>query len=133
MKTFDIQAIEITAPRETVFSFVSDPRNLPRWAHAFVSADAERARMRTPRGEIDVVLQTITDRDAGTIDWRMGFPDGTVGVAHSRVVETNRGTCIYSFVLHAPPVPLEQLEGALEVQSKALRDELTTLRGILQT
>jgi uncharacterized protein YndB with AHSA1/START domain len=132
MKTFDVQAVEINAPRETVFSFVRDPRNLPRWTHAFASADAERARLRTPRGEIDIALQTITDRDAGTIDWRMQFPDGTVGVAHSRVVESNPGTCIYSFVLHAPPVPLEQLEGALEVQSKTLRDELATLRGILQ-
>ena len=54
---------------------------------------------------------------AGTVDWRLEFPDGTVGLAQSRVTETTRGTCIYSFVLHAPPVALEQIEGALEAQS----------------
>jgi hypothetical protein len=31
----------------------------------------------------------------------------------------------------APPVPLEQLEGVLEQQSKTLREELTKLRAIL--
>ena len=48
------------------------------------------------------------------------FPDGSVGLAQSRVTETTRGTCIYSFVLHAPPVALEQVEGALEAQRATL-------------
>jgi len=36
--------------------------------------------------------------------------------AQSWVTDTTRGSCIYSSVLHAAPVPLEQLEGALEAQ-----------------
>jgi uncharacterized protein YndB with AHSA1/START domain len=36
MRMFDVQAIEIAAPRQKVFEFVGEPRNLPRWAHAFV-------------------------------------------------------------------------------------------------
>jgi hypothetical protein len=34
---------------------------------------------------------------------------------------------LYSFVLLAPPVPLEQVEGALAEQAKVLRQELAAL------
>ena len=66
------------------------------------------------------------------MDWRLAFPDGGVGIAQSRVTETTRGTCIYSFVLHAPPVALEQVEGALEAQSATLRSELATLKSLME-
>ena len=43
MHMFDVQGIEITAPRPKVFEFLREPANLPRWAHAFVSAGKDRA------------------------------------------------------------------------------------------
>lgn len=132
MRTFDVHGIEIHAPRGRVFEFIRDPANLPKWAHAFQSADQHSARLETPAGGVDVGLQVAADPHAGTIDWRMEFPDGTVGVAQSRVTETTRGTSIYSFVLHAPPVPLEQIEGALEAQLVTLRSELGTLKSLLE-
>lgn len=133
MRNFVVQGIEIRARQERVFEFVRDPTNLPKWAHAFRSADSERARLETPAGSVDVGLRTEANLGAGTVDWRLAFPDGTVALAHSRVTETTRGTCIYSFVLHAPPVPLEQIEGALDQQSATLRDELATLRRLMET
>ena len=48
MRMFDVQGIEITAPRRKVFEFLRDPENLPRWAHAFVSAENGCARLRLP-------------------------------------------------------------------------------------
>ena len=48
------------------------------------------------------------------------------------MTDTTRGTCIYSFVLHAPPVALEQVEGALEAQSVTLRSELATLKVLME-
>jgi hypothetical protein len=48
------------------------------------------------------------------------------------VTETTRGTCIYSFVLHAPPVALEQVEGALDAQSATLCSELATLKALME-
>ena len=70
----------------------------------------------------------------GRAPWTGGstFPDGGVGLAQSRVTETTRGTCIYSFVLHAPPVALEQVEGALEAQRATLRSELATLKSLME-
>ena len=132
MRPFDVQGIEIAAPAERVFQFVRKPGHLPRWAHGFDSADEQRARMKTPSGSMDITLTTTAEPAARTVDWRLGFPDGSVAVAQSRVTETTGGTSIYSFVLHAPPVPLEQLEGALDAQRRTLQTELATLKQLME-
>jgi uncharacterized protein YndB with AHSA1/START domain len=132
MRMFAVQGIEITAPRRKLFEFLRDPANLPRWAHAFVSAGNGSARLETPAGAVDVDLGVTADADTGVVDWHLAFPDGSVSIAQSRVTETTRGTCIYSFVLHAPPVALEQVEGALEAQRALLQSELTTLKSLME-
>jgi uncharacterized protein YndB with AHSA1/START domain len=132
MRMFDIQAVEIAVPRQTVFEFVRDPANLPKWAHAFVTAEPGRARLETPAGAVDVALGVTADAETGIVDWRLTFPDGTIGLAQSRVTETARGTSIYSFVLHAPPVALELIEGALEAQRALLTSELATLKSLME-
>jgi hypothetical protein len=132
MRMFDVQGIEIVATRAKVFEFLREPSNLPQWAHAFVSAEEGRARLETPAGGVDVGLGVSADAETGTVDWRLAFPDGSVGVAQSRVTETTRGTCIYSFVLHAPPVALEQVEGALEGQRALLQTELAALKSLME-
>ena len=132
MRMFDVQGIEITAPRRKLFEFLRDPANLPRWAHAFVSAGNGSARLETPAGAVDVDLGVTADADTGVVDWHLVFPDGSVSIAQSRVTETTRGTCIYSFVLHAPPVALEQVEGALEAQRALLQSELATLKSLME-
>jgi hypothetical protein len=132
MRMFDVQGVEIRAPRGKVFEFVRDPRNLQKWAHAFESAEEGRARLETPAGAVEVGLRVSADSGTGTVDWRLEFPDGSVGLAQSRVTETTRGTSIYSFVLHAPPVALEQIEGALEAQRATLQSELATLKSLME-
>jgi hypothetical protein len=132
MRTFDVQGIEIHTTRGRVFEFIRDPANLPQWAHAFTSAEQGRARLETPEGAVEVGLGVCADADTGTVDWRLTFPDGSVGLAQSRVTETTCGTCIYSFVLHAPPVALKQVGGALEAQSATLRSELATLKTLME-
>lgn len=133
MRMFDVQGIEIGAPSSKVFEFLRHPGNLPQWAHAFVSAEVGRARLETPNGAVDIALDVSANAEAGTVDWRLTFPDGGVGVAQSRVTETTRGTCVYSFVLHAPPVALERVEGALEAQSATLTSELATLKSLMES
>ena len=132
MHLFDVQGIEIHALPARVFEFVRDPGNLPRWTHAFRSVQNGTARLETPAGAVDVRLEVLANADCRTVDWRMEFPDGTVGIAQSRVTETTRSTCIYSFVLHAPPVPLEAVEGALDTQRVTLRSELSTLKALIE-
>ena len=132
MRTFDVQGIEIRATRAAVFAFIRDPRNLPKWAYAFRRADDESAALATPNGSVEIGLSTRADEGTGTVDWELRFPDGSAGIAQSRVTQTPRGSVIYSFVLHAPPVPLEQLEGALDAQRVTLQQELAQLKRMLE-
>ena len=132
MTTFDVQGIELGVPRSQALAFIANPAQLPKWTNAFASAAGGRAVMRTPGGEVAVDLDVQTSPEQGTVDWRITFPDRSVATAFSRVVETDRERCIFSFVLTPPPVPLEQLEGALEAQSRALAKELGKLKEILE-
>jgi hypothetical protein len=132
MKSFDVQGIDLNVPRSKALTFIADPMQLPRWTSAFASVTPGRAVMRTPSGEVIIDLEVESSLERGTIDWRMTFPDRSVATAFSRVVEIDRDRCIFSFVLTPPPVPLEQLEGALEAQSRTLAEELQELKKILE-
>ncbi len=132
MKTFDVQGVDLRVPRETAFAFIADPARLPAWTSAFASVTDGRALLRTPTGEVEIALDVQASAEHGTADWRMIFPDGSVATAYSRLVPTGRDRCVFSFVLTPPPVPLEQLEGALEAQSRTLAEELRKLKRILE-
>jgi len=131
MRDFDVQTIEIAAPFDAAFEYIVDARKLPEWTHAFRLVSDGRAKLETPKGTVDVKLQVNASAESGTVDWVMTFPDGSVGKAFSRLVDRGDRT-LYSFVLLAPPVPLEQLEGALAEQAKVLHEELATLQRKLE-
>lgn len=131
MKDYDVQSVSLDAPSGKAFAFLAAPQNLPRWTSAFKRADDRSALLVTPKGELPIGLRVIADAASGVIDWHMTMPDGTVAKAHSRVVPNGPARCIYSFVLMAPPVPLEQLEGALEQQKATLSAELKRLQDLL--
>jgi hypothetical protein len=88
--------------------------------------------MQGPGGAVQVLLDVDASLEHGTIDWSIRFPDGSVAKAYSRVVDTGEDRSILAFVLTAPPVPLEQVEGALEEQSRILGEELERLKRILE-
>lgn len=131
MKTFDVQAVQLDADFAKAFAYISDPRRLPEWTSAFRSVSDGRAVMETPAGSAEIGLEVRASRDAGTIDWIMQFPDQTVETAYSRLVQAGDRKCIFSFVLMAPKVAMERLEGALDQQSAILREELDKLKRIL--
>jgi hypothetical protein len=132
MKTFDVQSVGIEAPVAQVFEFIAEAGNLPRWTNAFESVSGGEAMLATPQGTVGIKLDTSACRETGTIDWRMTFPDGAVGTAFSRVTPDGEAKSVYSFVLMAPPVALEVLEGALEAQRALLANELLCLKRILE-
>jgi len=132
MKKFDVQGVELQTSQRRAFSYIADPTHLPQWTSAFASAANGRAVMRTPNGEVAIDLVVESSEEQGTIDWLMTFPDGSVATAFSRVVRLGSNSCIFAFVLTPPPVPLEQLEGALEAQARTLAGELQSLRTILE-
>jgi len=132
MKTFDVQSIGIDKRAQDVFDYVANPGNLPNWTNAFKSADHEKAELVTPAGAVPIALKTVVQSEAGTVDWFLTFPDGGVGAAYSRVTADGADKSIYSFVLMAPPVALEALEGALNEQMAILAQELKELKAVLE-
>ncbi len=132
MKTHDVQSVSIKRPIKVVFEYIADPQNLPDWTNAFARADAETADLVTPNGTVAIRLNTKVDSTKGTIDWEMIFPDGSVGTAYSRVSPEGNEGSIYTFLLMAPPVPLELLEGALKEQMTILAGELANLKSKLE-
>jgi len=132
MKTYDLQGTEIKADFHSVFNYIANPENLPKWAHAFKSVAKGRAVLQTPQGSTGIRLRTASSEAQGTVDWTMEFPDGAIARAFSRVVKHKDDAVLYTFTLLAPPVPLEMIEGALAQQSRTLGEELIRLRQILE-
>lgn len=132
MKTFDVQTVELNVSREQAFELIADRYRLTEWAQAFAEVTSDGALLRAPAGEVRIGLQVDSSAELGTVDWHMTFPDGSRGSAYSRVVPTGEGRSAYSFVLLAPPLPLEQLEGALAAQSATLAHELARLKKLLE-
>ena len=132
MNAYDVQSVAIAAPATRAFRFIADPRNLPKWTHAFKAADGTSALMATPQGAVEIGLTVRASERHGTIDWEMTFPDGALGNACSRLVDNGSESCVYVFVLKAPPVPQEALEGTLARQRGILREELARLKELLE-
>lgn len=129
---FDVQSIELSVSHNLAFNYIADRFNLPEWAYAFTSVTETGALLKTPTGEVDIQLDVQVNKVNGVIDWIMTFPDGTSGKACSRVVPLDASSCIYSFTLLPPEVPLEELEGKLHAQSEILRKELNKLKGLIE-
>lgn len=65
--------VVVDAPAEVVFDFVSDLRNLPRWAIHFckgIRLSDDGAIVTAPAGE--VYFGITSDRDSGVLDWWSG-------------------------------------------------------------
>tara|TARA_R110000868_G_scaffold392384_1_gene662991 strand:+ start:122 stop:532 length:411 start_codon:yes stop_codon:yes gene_type:complete len=131
IKNHDVQSINLSTSTEKAFDYIANPVNLEKWTGAFKNADDKSALLVTPKGELKIGLETKTNKELGTIDWYMTMPDNSVGVAYSRVTSGPDDNAIYSFVLIAPPVPLEEIEGTLAAQIGQLKEELIKLQEIL--
>lgn len=131
MDAFRIESVRLATTPAKAFQYIAAAENLPGWTHAFKEARNGKAVLVTPAGAVNVGLRVDASALEGTIDWHMEFPDGSVASAFSRVVRESKEHCIYSFILLAPPVPLERLEGTLNEQAQILRGELAKLAAIL--
>src|SRR5262245_47368290 len=132
MRSFDVQSIELACDYERAFHYISMPENLVEWTAFFKSVQNGRATILTPDGELEIGLEVKANQSVGNVDWFMTMPDGNVGRAISRLVPNQPNTTIYTFVLLAPPVPLEEVEGTVEQQMGILRAELARLKEILE-
>lgn len=130
--TFAVESIDLGATLKEAFDYIRNPVNLLEWTHAFKGVRDGHAIMETPNGTVEVALEVRSCEPQGTIDWYMTFPDGSQAVAYSRLVARTMQSVVYTFVLLAPPIPLEHLEGVLSQQTLILREELKKLEAIFR-
>ena len=125
----DTRSITIDASPKDVVAFLSDPRNLPRWAIGFarhVRQDGGRWVVSTSQGEIGVAIDV--DDQSGTVDFRMAVAPGVEAVAYSRVVPNSDGAEYVFTQFQQPGVP-DELFAQLVT---AVRHELVTLKALLE-
>lgn len=133
-QNFDVQSIAINAKPERVFEFLAEPTNVPRWAKGFSEVNGETALMETEKGKMKIGMRMLCNPEWGAIDTVLTMPDGSIGNAYSRVIPNDDGlSTIFSFVLMAPPAPLEKIEGIMSEQKEQLAEELLELKKILES
>jgi len=130
---FEVKNVGLNVSYDRAFNYLSNLDNLPQWTHAFAEVKKNgEALMRTAMGEIPVKLSETSNRDLGTIDTLMTFPDNSKSLVHSRLVALDNNHCAYSFLLTPPPLALENIEGEFAKQCEILERELAKLKSVLE-
>ncbi len=122
-------SVAIDRPPATVYAFVADPVNLPRWA-AGLSGSIEQIAgdwvADSPMGRV-----TIRFADAnpyGVLDHAVTLPSGETVVNPMRVVPNGDGSEVLFTVFQRPGVSDQEL--AADVQ--AVRRDLDALKALLE-
>jgi hypothetical protein len=118
--------VVVDAPAEAIFDFVSDLRNLPRWAFHFckgVRLVSDGAIVTAPSGE--VYFGTTGDRDLGVLDWWAGPTIEKAQRWPTRVVPLDGNRTLYTVtMIFGPTVP-----PAVE---QHMTEELATLKRLVE-
>lgn len=121
---------ELPASFDSAFLYLADPANLPEWALAFKQADSTSAVMSLPDGDVPIGLITEVSKQAGTIDWHMKMPDGSVMRALSRLNFCTEKSTVYTFTFFAENVADELLDAQLAEMRAVIVAEFENLRKI---
>jgi hypothetical protein len=115
----------LPAPPERVFDYMSDVRNLPRWATEFareLRREGDRWIVRNNLGEL--VFEIRADERTGVIDMLAGPTPDELAVFPTRVVGLPGGGTAYSFTMfQAPGMPDELFDS----QYASLRREFENI------
>ena len=119
----------LSAPRERVFEYMSDIRNLPEWATEFArELREEDGEYRVVNNLGEFVFEIRADERTGVIDMYAGPSREELAVFPTRAVALPDGRTSYSFTMfQAPGMPDELFES----QHASLRREFENLEAIL--
>lgn len=96
--------VTVSAPRDTVFNFLADIENLPRWAGAWCERlMLERGRWWALTAEGEQVVDLETSAGTGVIDLRAGPSPDRMTLTPIRVLALSSGRTLVSFLLIPPP------------------------------
>jgi hypothetical protein len=120
MRSATVTAI-LPAPREEVFAYMADIRNLPEWATEFareLRRDGDDYKVVNGLGEFFFTIRA--DEESGVIDMFAGPAKDQLAVFPTRVVALPGGATAYSFTMFQTPGMPDEL---FEAQHASLRRE----------
>jgi hypothetical protein len=116
----------LDAPREQVFRYLADVKNLPDWATEFARElrfENGKAKVVNRLGEFFFSIEA--DPDTGVIDMYAGPTEEELAVFPTRVVGLPGGRVAYSFTMFQGPEMPDEL---FESQYEALLREFDNIR-----
>jgi hypothetical protein len=119
----------LAAPRERVFEYMADIRNLPKWATEFArELREEDGEYRVVNNLGEFVFEIRADDRTGVIDMYAGPSRDELAVFPTRAVTLPDGRTSYSFTMfQAPGMPDELFES----QYASLKREFENIKAIL--
>ena len=97
-------SLTVAAPRDTVFHFLADIENLPKWATEF----CERLELRQGRwwaytAQGEMLVEAEASAATGVIDLRVGPAEDQLALFPLRVCPLSTGGALVSFTFIQPP------------------------------
>lgn len=113
------------APRQAVFDYLSDIRNLPEWATEFArELRREGGEYKVVNGLGEFFFAIEADAASGVIDMFAGPDKGAMAVFPTRAVAMPDGRTAYSFTMFQSPGMPDEL---FEAQHASLRREFANI------
>jgi hypothetical protein len=115
----------LDADRETVFSYLADIENLPKWATEFaheLKRDGEDYKVVNGLGEFFFAIHA--DPDTGVLDMYAGPDKEQMALFPTRVVGLPDGRTAYTFTMFQGPEIADEL---FESQYESLKREFTNI------
>jgi len=119
----------LSSPRDEVFAYLADVRNLPSWASEFAR------ELKHENGEYKVVnnlgefhFEIRADESTGVIDMLSGPSKDELAVFPTRAVRLPDGRTAYSFTMFQGPDMPDEL---FESQYESLKREFENIRAAL--
>ncbi|ANY07009.1 polyketide cyclase [Pseudonocardia sp. HH130630-07] len=122
--------VVVAVPPGTVYAWVRDPRNLPRWAAGVGDRIEERdGRWLVPGGPLgEIEIRFVPENAWGVLDHEVVLPSGEVAYNPLRVVPHPLGAEIVFSVRRAPAAT----DAEFERDVAAVVADLERLRGLLE-
>jgi hypothetical protein len=114
------------APKEAVFGFLSEIRNLPEWATEFAQElRYEDGKAKVVNGLGEFYVRVEADGGTGVIDMYVGPAENELSLFPTRVVPLPGGKSAYSFTMFKAPGMSDEL---FDSQYESLRREFDNIR-----
>jgi hypothetical protein len=125
VKSHTVTAV-LDAPKETVFAYLAEIDNLPKWATEFArELRFEDGKAKVVNGLGEFYFSIDADADTGVIDMYAGPSESELALFPTRVVPLPDGRSVYSFTMfQAPGMP----DNLFESQHASLQREFENIR-----